>query len=81
MTAPLPQDQFSIEDVFKEIKRECIVERSEDRHSVDVRRAEVDDTGGKLMDWLAWHIEPIFRRIWPGDGDWYNEWQAFPSAW
>jgi hypothetical protein len=67
-----------ISEIVREVGKEWIVERSGHEDALSVRRAEVDDEGIELWETLSWDVEPIFRRVWPGDGDWFNEWQAFP---
>ncbi|KAI1466804.1 uncharacterized protein F4812DRAFT_67326 [Daldinia caldariorum] len=76
--------------IAREVGKEWIVERSGHDDVLEVRRAEVDDeeevvelseseSESASLTWeLPWDIKPIFRRIWPGDGDWINEWHAFP---
>jgi hypothetical protein len=56
------------------------VERFGNDGVLDVRCAEVNGEGFEPWEDLGWDVEPIFRSIWPGDGDWFNEWQAFPSV-
>jgi hypothetical protein len=69
---------YSITEIVEEVGKEWIVEKSAHEDVLEVRRAEVNDEETDLSDSLGWDVELIFRRIWPGDGDWFNEWQAFP---
>jgi hypothetical protein len=69
---------YSITEIVGEVGKEWIVERSGHEDVLEVRRAEVADEEIELSESLGWDVEPIFRRIWPGDGDWFNEWQTFP---
>ncbi|PSN60798.1 hypothetical protein BS50DRAFT_681362 [Corynespora cassiicola Philippines] len=68
----------SIAEIVEEVGREWIVERSGYEDVLEVRRAEVDDEEIERSESLGWDVEPILRRVWPGDGVWFNEWQAFP---
>jgi len=34
----------------------------------------LEDQPGVLGKWM----EPVFRRLWPGEGDWRQEWHSFP---
>ncbi|KAF2447826.1 hypothetical protein P171DRAFT_429425 [Karstenula rhodostoma CBS 690.94] len=68
---------YSITEIVEEVGKEWIVERSGHEEVLKVRRAEVDEEI-ELSESLGWDVEPIFRRIWPGDGDWFDKWQAFP---
>jgi hypothetical protein len=68
----------SITEIVEEVGKKWIVERSGHKDVLGVRRAEVDDEEIELSESLGWYVELIFRKIWPGDGAWFNEWQAFP---
>lgn len=69
---------YSITEIVEEVGREWIVERPGHGDSLEVHRVEVNDEERELSEVLGWDVEPMFRRIWPGDGDWFNEWHAFP---
>jgi hypothetical protein len=69
---------YAITEIVEEVGEEWIVEKSSHEDVLEVRRAEVDNEEIELSESLGWDVEPIFRRIWPGDGDWFDEWQAFP---
>ena len=69
---------YSITEIVEEVGREWIVERSGREDGLEVRRAEAAGEETELSDSLGWDVEPIFRRIWPGEGDWFKEWRAFP---
>lgn len=62
-----------------EVGREWVVETS-GHDGLEVRRVGVyaGDMDYELSESLGWDVEPIFRRIWPGDRDCASSWQAFP---
>ena len=41
---------------------------------LEVRRAQVDDREIELSESLGWDVEPIFRKISPGERYQFNEW-------
>jgi hypothetical protein len=83
---------LAITKIAEEIGKEWVVERCGDGNVLEVRRVKGDDMEVELEDEdedededencgppvLAWSVKPIFRRIWPGDGDWHDEWHVFP---
>lgn len=71
---------YSITEIVEEVGKEWIVERSGNENILEARRPQVGNDGIGLVDSLGWDVEPIFRRIWPGDGYWFNDWRAFPLA-
>jgi hypothetical protein len=81
-------EDMSITEIAEEIGKEWVVERCGDDDVLEVRRVGGDHVRIRLEDEdededygppvLVWGLEPIFRRIWPGDGDWHDEWHAFP---
>lgn len=65
--------------IADEVGRKLIVERSGDGdEGLAVHRVEVDTWWLEPGDELTSSVEPVFRSIWPGEGDWWNEWNAFP---
>ncbi|KAF2998834.1 hypothetical protein E8E13_002620 [Curvularia kusanoi] len=74
-----------VQMIVKEIGRGWVVERSDHNDVLEIRReerreelADDDDERCDLYDSSACQSEPIFRKIWPGNGDWWEEWHAFP---
>ncbi|PVH93868.1 hypothetical protein DM02DRAFT_732867 [Periconia macrospinosa] len=73
-----PSIYSGVGEVAEEIGREWVVERSGLDEVVEVRRVEVDDERFELPEWPTYDVELVFRSIWPGDGNWFNEWHSFP---
>jgi len=69
-----------VTEIVEEVGREWIVEKSGYDDVLQLRRVELDDEWFELCDSFSWDVEPVFRSIWPGDGDWFDEWHAFPLA-
>ena len=63
---------YSITKIVEDVGKEWIVERSSPKDGLEVRRAQTDDEEMELPESLGQDVDPIFRRIWPGDGNWFN---------
>lgn len=64
--------------IVEEIGRKWVATRAKRQEEVIFRRAEREGPELEEGHTLSWDLEPIFRRVWPGDGDWFEEWHAFP---
>jgi hypothetical protein len=68
----------SISMIADEVGREWVVELSGDGEGLEVRCVGEVNEYLEPGDELNSDVGPVFRSIWPGEGDWWNEWHAFP---
>ncbi|KAK0104902.1 hypothetical protein ONS95_005167 [Cadophora gregata] len=87
---PFPADVCGVPEVVDRIAKTWMVE-SGDMGGVKVTELDtgVDWDNGlengtsiglhdRIQDVLAVQVEPVFRRLWPGNGNWLDEWHSFP---
>ena len=67
-----------IDEVVREVGKEWVVQRSGDGEGIEVRCVGEINEYFEPGDELASDIGHVFRSIWPGEGDWWDEWHAFP---
>ena len=54
------------------------MQRSGEGEGIEVRCVGEINEYFEPGDELASDIGHVFRSIWPGEGDWWDEWHAFP---
>ena len=67
-----------IDEVVREVGKEWVVQRSGEGEGIEVRCVGEINEYFEPGDELASDIGHVFRSIWPGEGDWWDEWHAFP---
>jgi hypothetical protein len=68
----------SISMIADEVGREWVVELSGEGEGLQVRCVGEVNEYLEPGDELNSDVGPVFRSLWPGEGDWWNEWHAFP---
>lgn len=63
--------------IAAEVGREWVIELSGDGEGLEVRCVGEVNEYLEPGDELSEDVGAVFRRIWPGEGDWWNEWHAF----
>ncbi|KAG4439215.1 hypothetical protein IFR05_005306 [Cadophora sp. M221] len=87
---PYPADANGVLEVVRRIEKAWMLERS-DIGTLEVRElgGESDYYQGlnglsstrwmdREQEVLTAQVEPIVRKLWPGDGNWLHEWHSFP---
>ncbi|PVH78674.1 hypothetical protein DL98DRAFT_516505 [Cadophora sp. DSE1049] len=85
-----PADACGVQEVISRIAKMWMLERG-DMGKLEVREMDRGDDwnngledqtwirlNDRTQDVLTAQVEPVVRRLWPGSGNWLDEWHSFP---